>query len=196
MYVRVKKIGSKRYAYLVEGVSKKGKVRQKTLAYLGPLVKIATGVPDEISRRVDGKVRNVDWNKINMDIRRIPLDFDELQEIKRNMLPRVLIGRQNRSRDIGSGNRPRVEGELAALTIIARRGFNEMFRTLKDGTPSHAMSVKQSLSKTYAGDLTSKSFISRLRKEPNELRKKMLLLGYVTSQLEKKKQSIFLVGGQ
>jgi hypothetical protein len=58
------------------------------------------------------------------------------------------------------------------------------------------MSVKQSLSKTYAGDLTSKSFISRLRKEPNELRKKMLLLGYVTSQLEKKKQSIFLVGGQ
>ena len=36
MYVRVKKIGSKRYAYLVEGVSKKGKVRQKTLAYLGP----------------------------------------------------------------------------------------------------------------------------------------------------------------
>jgi len=58
------------------------------------------------------------------------------------------------------------------------------------------MSVKRSLSKTYSGDLTSKSFISRVRKEPNELRKKMLLLGYVTSQLEKKKQSIFLVGGQ
>src|SRR6266699_2863448 len=115
MYVRVKKIGSKRYAYLAEGVSKNGKVRQKTLAYLGPLVKIATGVSDEISRKVDGKVRNVDWNKINMDIRRIPLDFDELQEI-------------------GRGNRPRVEGELAAITIIARRGFNEMFRTLKDGT--------------------------------------------------------------
>jgi len=58
------------------------------------------------------------------------------------------------------------------------------------------MSVKGSLSKTYSGNLTSKSFISRLRKEPNQLRKKMLLLGYVTSQLEKKKQSIFLVGGQ
>src|SRR6266571_4570730 len=104
MYVRVKKIGSKRYAYLAEGVSK------------------------------NGNVRNVDWNKINMDIRRIPLDFDELQEIKRDMLPRVLIGRQNRSQDIGRGNRPRVQGELAAITIIARRGFNEMFRTLKDGT--------------------------------------------------------------
>ena len=58
------------------------------------------------------------------------------------------------------------------------------------------MSVKRSFSKTYSGNLTSKSFISRLRKEPNQLRKKMLLLGYVTSQLEKKKQSIFLVGGQ
>jgi hypothetical protein len=58
------------------------------------------------------------------------------------------------------------------------------------------MSVKRSLSESYSGDLTPKSFISRLRKEPNELRKKMLLLGYVTSQLEKKKQSIFLVGGQ
>src|SRR5205807_6998609 len=134
MYVRVKKIGSKRYAYLVEGVSKKGKVRQKTLAYLGPLVKIATGVPGEMSRRVDGKVRNVDWNKINMDIRRIPLDFDELQEIKRNMLPKVLARRQNRSGEIGRGNRPRVDGELAVLTIIAKRGFNKMFRTLKDGT--------------------------------------------------------------
>ncbi len=134
MYVRVKKIGAKRYAYLAEGVSRNGKVRQRTLAYLGPLVKIARGVPDKISRKVDSKVRNVDWNRINMGIRRISIDFDELQEIKRNMLPKVLAGRQSRSGDIGRGNRPRVDGELAALTIIAKRGFNEMFRTLKDGT--------------------------------------------------------------
>src|SRR5437660_12398429 len=111
MYVRVKKIGSKRYAYLVEGVSKKGKVRQKTLAYLGPLVKIATGVPGEMSRRVDGKVRNVDWNRINMEIRRIPLDFDEWQEIKRDMMQRATILRQNRIRDIGRGNRTKSEAE-------------------------------------------------------------------------------------
>src|SRR5438552_7150898 len=134
MYVRVKKIGLKRYAYLAEGMSRNGKVRQKTLAYLGPLVKVARGVPDEISGKVDRKVGNVDWNKINMDIRRIPLDFDELQEIKRNMLPKVLARRQNRSGEIGRGNRPRVDGELAVLTIIAKRGFNKMFRTLKDGT--------------------------------------------------------------
>ncbi len=58
------------------------------------------------------------------------------------------------------------------------------------------MSSKSSLSKTYSRSLTPKSFISKVRKEPNELRKKMLLLGYITSQLETKKQSIFLVGGQ
>lgn len=58
------------------------------------------------------------------------------------------------------------------------------------------MSSKQSLSKTYSGVLTPKSFIAKVRREPNELRRKMLLLGYVTSRLEKKKQSVFLVGGQ
>lgn len=58
------------------------------------------------------------------------------------------------------------------------------------------MSANPSLSKTYSGSLAPKSFISKVRKEPNELRKKMLLLGYVTSQLERKKQSMFLVGGQ
>src|SRR5438552_4498162 len=58
------------------------------------------------------------------------------------------------------------------------------------------MSANPPLSKTYPRSLTPKSFISKVRREPNELRKKMLLLGYVTSQLEKKKQTIFLVGGQ
>lgn len=58
------------------------------------------------------------------------------------------------------------------------------------------MSSKPSLSKTYSGVLTPKSFIAKVRKEPNELRRKMLLLGYVASRLEKKKQSVFLVGGQ
>jgi hypothetical protein len=58
------------------------------------------------------------------------------------------------------------------------------------------MSAKPSLSKTYSRALTPKSFIAKVRKEPNELRRKMLLVGYVSSQLEKKKQSMFLVGGQ
>ncbi len=134
MYVRVKKIGSKRYAYLTEGRSVNGKVRQKTLAYLGSLVKIARGVPDVVMRRVDRRLGRVEWDRINMSIRDIPLTFEEWQEVKRDMLPRALATRQDRARERGRGSRPRIQGELAALTLIARKRFNEMFETLKDGT--------------------------------------------------------------
>ena len=107
MYVKLKKIGSKRYAYLVEGRSENGRVRQKTLAYLGPMVKIAMGVPDETTRKVDSRVGKVDWPKINTHIRRIPIEFEELLEIRRKALPIVLAARQNRSRGAGQGNRPK-----------------------------------------------------------------------------------------
>jgi hypothetical protein len=134
LYVRVKRIGSKRYAYLAEGRSVDGKVRQKTLAYLGPLVKMARGVPDVVVRRVDRGLGRVEWDRINVSIRDIPLTFEEWQEVKRDMLPQVLARRQDRARDEGRDSRPRIEGELAALTLIARKRFNEMFETLKDGT--------------------------------------------------------------
>jgi len=130
MYVRVKKIGLKRYAYLAEGLSKNGRVRQKTLAYLGPIVKVAVGVPDEVRRKVDRKI-GVDWNKINMDIRKIPLEFGELQEMRRNQLPTV-FGIRQRFPSARRGGMPRAEGELAALTTIAKKSFNEMFELVGD----------------------------------------------------------------
>ncbi len=134
MYVRIKKIGSKRYAYLAEGRSENGKVRQKTLAYLGPVTKIARGVPDSVMKRVDSHLVAVDWERINISIRDIPLTFEEWQEVKREMIPRVLASRQDRARETGRGSRARVRGELAALTLIAKKRFGEMFETLKDGT--------------------------------------------------------------
>ncbi len=130
MYVRVKKIGLKRYAYLAEGLSKNGRVRQKTLAYLGPIVKVAVGVPDEVRKKVDRKI-GVDWNKINMDIRKIPLEFGELQEMRRNQLPTV-FGIRQRFPSARRGGMPRAEGELAALTTIAKKSFNEMFELVGD----------------------------------------------------------------
>ncbi len=134
MYVRVKTIGSKRYAYLAEGRSENGRVKQKTLAYLGPVTRIARGVPDSVMKRVNARLDGIDWGKINRSIRDIPLTFEEWQEVKREMLPGVLASRQERSRDTGRGGRPRIRGELAALTLIARKRFAEMFETLKDGT--------------------------------------------------------------
>ena len=47
------------------------------------MVKIAMGVPDEITRKVNSRVGKVDWAKINMHIRRIPIEFEELLEIRR-----------------------------------------------------------------------------------------------------------------
>jgi len=41
-----------------------------------------------------------------------------------------------------------------------------------------------------------RSFVSRLANEPNELRKKMLLLGYISERMARRNASVFLVGGQ
>lgn len=42
----------------------------------------------------------------------------------------------------------------------------------------------------------ARALVSKLRHEPDQLKKKLLLLGYLTSRLEKKGESIYLVGGQ
>jgi hypothetical protein len=42
----------------------------------------------------------------------------------------------------------------------------------------------------------TRALVSKLKSEPNELKKKMLLLGYVTGRLERKSESVYLVGGQ
>jgi len=133
MYVRVKKIGAKRYVYLAEGKSGNGKVRQKILAYLGPIAKVAAGVPDDVEKRVDRKIGVVDWKKVNMDIRKIPLELSEIQDMRRNQLPTVIRLRQSSRRD-GRGRMPRVAGELTALAILAERGFKEMFEPVGERT--------------------------------------------------------------
>ena len=42
----------------------------------------------------------------------------------------------------------------------------------------------------------ARALVSRLRQEPDQLKKKLLLLGYLTSRLERKGESVYLVGGQ
>ena len=132
MFVRVKKIGGNRYAYLSEGVSKGGSVRQKTLCYLGPVAKIASGIPDVTREKVERKIGSVDWNKINVAVRAIPVTFEELQDMRRSQLPVSLGFRKPGFQNISRGNRPRAEGELSALTTIAGRKFNEMFENIGD----------------------------------------------------------------
>ena len=62
------------------------------------------------------------------------------------------------------------------------------------------MSSRKPLRKTvsiYTRFRNAQSVAPRLRKEPDELARKMLLIGYLTERLEKKRpESVYIVGGQ
>jgi hypothetical protein len=58
------------------------------------------------------------------------------------------------------------------------------------------MISRKTSTKRYPRPPRARALASQLKREPNELRKKMLLLGYITDRLERKSQSVYLVGGQ
>jgi hypothetical protein len=129
MFVRAKKVGLRRYAYLVEGAREGRRVIQRTLCYLGPVSKLVSGVPDDTRRKV-GKQFQVDWNKINREIGRIPLTFEELSEARRAQYAVSIRTRQAGFRS--QGDLPRAEGELSALSRLAATKFREMFEAVGD----------------------------------------------------------------
>ncbi len=124
MFVRVKKIGPRRYVYLVEGVREGGRVSQKSLCYLGPVARLASGIPDDIRKKVERQFQ-VDWKRVSESIRRMPLTFEELSEARRAQYASSIMVRTRGLRT--QGNRPRVEGELSALSKLASTRFDEMF---------------------------------------------------------------------
>ena len=124
MYVRVKKVGSRRYAYLAKGVREEGRVRQKTLCYLGPVAKLGFGIPNDIRRKTEQRFQ-VNWEKIEKGIRQIPLTLEEVSQLRReNFTPTARIRSGPR--------RSRVKGELSALTELAAIGFRERFERIGD----------------------------------------------------------------
>ncbi len=127
MFVRVKKVGPRRYVYLVEGVRKGERVSQKSLCYLGSLSKLVAGVPDDTRKKVEEKFQ-VDWDRINERIGRIPLTFEELSEARR---AQYAISIRTRSQGVRTqGRLPRIEGELSVLSKLAATRFREMFEEI------------------------------------------------------------------
>ncbi len=108
-----------------------GRVRQKTLCHLGPLYRLASGVPADARRKAERRVPTADWNRINAEIRRVPLTFVELAEAGRARYAATLRVRR-RDRVRSQGGLPRAEGELSALTRLATTGFAEMFERVGD----------------------------------------------------------------
>lgn len=125
MFVRIKKIGGRRYAYLAEGVRVGGRVRQRTLCYLGPLVEVAFGVSEERRRKPELTARP-DWSLVNAKLRAIPLTFDELGRARARRYLDAVKGR--RQGFLSGGTRERVEGEPDALAAMSRAKFGSMFR--------------------------------------------------------------------
>src|SRR5712692_6770563 len=58
------------------------------------------------------------------------------------------------------------------------------------------MTDKKTRARPHGPPLRARELVSQLKREPNELKKKMLLIGYVTDRLDRKAESVYLVGGQ
>lgn len=127
MIVKVKDVGSRRYVYLVLNTRRGKRVKQKSLCYLGPISKLVYGVPTDTRKKVR-KLFRVDWDKIEDEIARIPLSFEELSEARHteHFLPNWARRQGFRTQ----GTKPRTPGELSALSKIAARKFNEMFEEI------------------------------------------------------------------
>ena len=127
MFVRVKKFGSRRYAYLVKSTRKDGQVRQDVLCYLGPIQKLVYGVPLDTRKKVRKPFR-VDWDRIEDEIARIPLSFEELSEARHTeyFMPSWARPKGFRAQD----PKPRAPGELSALIELAAKKFDEMFEEI------------------------------------------------------------------
>jgi len=125
VFVRAKSVRGRRYLYLVEGKREGESVRQKTLCYLGPLSRLASGVPEAVRTSV-GERLLVDWKEVNDRIGRIPLTFEELSEARRAQFATSARARGQRGRPT-QGELPRDEGELSALSKLAGSRFKELF---------------------------------------------------------------------
>jgi hypothetical protein len=126
VFVRAKRVGGRRYLYLVEGRRDGEEVRQKTLCYLGPVSKLTSGVPDAVRRSVGAQLR-IDWSEVNDQIGRIPLTFEELSEARRVQFAASATARGQRGRPT-QGDLPRAEGELSALSKLSQYRFRDMFQ--------------------------------------------------------------------
>jgi len=123
MFVRVKSIRGRRYAYLVEGVREGARVRQRVVCYLGPMSTLALGVPPKAVADKGGRL--IDWNVVKEAVARLPLTFEEMSEARRRAYPMVLSARRQGS--LTRGVRKRIQGEEDALSMLAASIFRERF---------------------------------------------------------------------
>ena len=137
MFVRLKRISGRRYAYLVEGKRMGKKVKQDIVGYLGPFYALVSGVPESVKSKLTG--RQIDWNDVNRQLTQIPVTLDELAEMKRGRF-RAFFGARSSDAPLQTTLvapsallAQRSAGELSALSKLSARGFQRMFEKTDEG---------------------------------------------------------------
>ncbi|MHB2035179.1 MAG: hypothetical protein ACYCPW_00345 [Nitrososphaerales archaeon] len=142
MYPRVKEIASKQYIYLVEGVRQGSKVRQSTVAYLGPLSVLTFGIPSTVRKKAERRARvQIDWETVEKQIAKIPVKFEALVNSRRrevSLRARAQFKKSPPSNIISANISAtpkelllqRAPGELEALAQLSKRGFDSMFQQI------------------------------------------------------------------
>jgi len=141
VFVRLKEVAGRRYVYLVDGKRRGGRVRQKVLRYLGALPSLASGIPEDVKRRAEeGTSSKVfDWNEITEQVKRIPLRFEELSEMRMRQYALAVKARSLKitfpevKADPSITFKQRSDGELSALSKLAAKRFQQEFEELGEG---------------------------------------------------------------
>ena len=142
MYPRVKEIAGKQYIYLVEGVRQGSKVRQNTVAYLGPLSVLLFGIPLYVRKKVERRAKNrIDWDSVEKQIAKIPVNFETLVNSRRRVVSLRARAQFKKSlpgttltTSVSTTPKDlllqRTPGELEALAQLSKRGFDSMFQQI------------------------------------------------------------------
>ncbi|MFQ6095406.1 MAG: hypothetical protein ACE5NN_04620 [Candidatus Bathyarchaeia archaeon] len=142
MFVRVKEVAGRRYLYVVDGRRRGKKVRQRVLCYLGTLTTLASGIPEDMKRRVERENPDIlDWKKIIEQVKRIPLRFEEISDIRKRQYALAIKARNlplklpppEVKMTPSAVFEQRRDGELSALSRLAARGFRETYEELGEG---------------------------------------------------------------
>lgn len=126
--------------YLVRGSRSGDKVRQKSVAYLGPLSVLTFGIPKSVREKAELRAgESIEWNVIRKKIASMPVKFDEFIASKNRIATlktRALLQTKIPIKEIISAipQDPaklllqRAPGELEALTRLSQRSFRFMFQ--------------------------------------------------------------------
>ena len=140
MYPRIKKIAGREYVYLVTGSRSGDKIRQKTVAYLGPLSILTFGIPKSVRENAELRAgKSIDWESVKEKIASMPVKFDEFADSRKrtaSLKTRALLEVEAPVRKISSARlqKPselllqRAPGELEVLALLSKQSFESMFQ--------------------------------------------------------------------